>query len=75
VEIAEMRRLEVDLGMLIYAFEDASWMANYYLDLETGQKKRKKGCFCQTKRVPLVDRKGGHFGHPSCTLTIEKGTS
>ena len=32
-----MKRLEVDLGMLIVAFEDASWMTNYYLDLETGQ--------------------------------------
>ncbi len=32
-----MRELKLDLGMLIYAFEDASWMMNYYLDLETGQ--------------------------------------
>jgi CSLREA domain-containing protein len=22
-------------------------------------------CFCQSKRVPLVDRKGDHFGHPA----------
>jgi len=32
-----MRELKVDLGELTYAFEDASWMTNYYLDLETGQ--------------------------------------
>jgi hypothetical protein len=32
-----MRKLQVDLAELTYAFEDASWMANYYLDLETGQ--------------------------------------
>jgi predicted nucleotidyltransferase len=32
-----MRELKLDLEQLIYAFEDASWMTNYYLDLETGQ--------------------------------------
>jgi hypothetical protein len=32
-----MKKLKVELGELTYAFEDASWMTNYYLDLETGQ--------------------------------------
>ena len=31
------RRLAVDLSELEYAFEDASWEASRYLDLETGQ--------------------------------------
>lgn len=32
-----MRKLQVDLGTLAMAFEDASWGHSYYLDLETGQ--------------------------------------
>jgi len=32
-----MRKLNVDLGELIYAFDDASWEMSHYLDLETGQ--------------------------------------
>jgi predicted nucleotidyltransferase len=32
-----MRKLQVDLGELAMAFEDASWEQSYYLDLETGQ--------------------------------------
>ena len=32
-----MRKLQVDLGELAMAFEDASWGHSYYLDLETGQ--------------------------------------
>lgn len=32
-----MRKLKVDLGELEAAFENASWEASYYLDLETGQ--------------------------------------
>jgi hypothetical protein len=31
-----MKKLKVELGELTYAFEDTSWMTNYYLDLETG---------------------------------------
>jgi predicted nucleotidyltransferase len=32
-----MRKIKMDLGELIYAFEDTSWEANRYLDVETGQ--------------------------------------
>ena len=32
-----MRQLQVDLGELATAFEDASWESSYFLDLETGQ--------------------------------------
>jgi predicted nucleotidyltransferase len=32
-----MRKLQIDLGELAMAFEDASWGHSYYLDLETGQ--------------------------------------
>jgi hypothetical protein len=32
-----MKRLQVDLGELVMAFEDASGESSYYLDLETGQ--------------------------------------
>ena len=32
-----MRELQIDLGELVMAFEDATWERNYYLDLETGQ--------------------------------------
>jgi hypothetical protein len=32
-----MRKIKMSLGELVYAFEDASWEANRYLDLETGQ--------------------------------------
>jgi len=32
-----MRKLQVDLGELAMAYEDASWGHSYYLDLETGQ--------------------------------------
>jgi predicted nucleotidyltransferase len=32
-----MRELQIDLGELAMAFEDATWERNYYLDLETGQ--------------------------------------
>jgi hypothetical protein len=31
-----MVELPVEMGELIYAFEDSSYMANYYLDIETG---------------------------------------
>jgi hypothetical protein len=31
-----LRKLAVDMGELTFAFEDASWTANYYLDTETG---------------------------------------
>ena len=32
-----MKKLTVEMGELIFAFEDASWMTNHYLDTETGQ--------------------------------------
>jgi hypothetical protein len=32
-----MKKLPVEMGELIYCFEDASYMANHYLDTETGQ--------------------------------------
>ena len=32
-----MPKLEIDWGDLAVAFENASWMMNYYLDSETGQ--------------------------------------
>jgi predicted nucleotidyltransferase len=32
-----MKKIRVDLGELLYAFEDASWEMGRYLDLETGQ--------------------------------------
>ena len=32
-----MRKLQVDLGELMYVFDDASWETSHYLDLETGQ--------------------------------------
>ena len=32
-----MPKLEIDWGDLAMAFENASWMMNYYLDSETGQ--------------------------------------
>jgi predicted nucleotidyltransferase len=32
-----MKKLLVEMGELVYALEDTSWMANYYLDTETGQ--------------------------------------
>lgn len=32
-----MRELQIDLGELVMAFEDATWERTYYLDLETGQ--------------------------------------
>ena len=32
-----MRKIKMSLGELVYAFEDTSWEANLYLDLETGQ--------------------------------------
>ena len=32
-----MRELQIDLGELVMAFEDATWERNYYLDLESGQ--------------------------------------
>jgi len=32
-----MRKLKVDLGELMYVFDDASWETSHYLDLETGQ--------------------------------------
>ena len=54
------------------------WIKDEYLQhILSGRKTvevRVARCFCQTKRVPLDDRKGDHFGHPICTLTIEKGT-
>jgi len=31
-----MRKLQIDLGELVMAFEDATWERSYYLDLETG---------------------------------------
>ncbi len=31
-----MRKLKVDLGELMYVFDDASWETSHYLDLETG---------------------------------------
>ncbi len=36
-ETKTIRKLKVDLAELEGAFEDASWMASYFLDLETGQ--------------------------------------
>jgi hypothetical protein len=32
-----MKKLPVEMSELLFAFEDASWMANRYLDTETGQ--------------------------------------
>ncbi len=32
-----MQKLQIDLGELAMAFEDATWERSYYLDLETGQ--------------------------------------
>jgi Uncharacterised protein family (UPF0158) len=32
-----MRKLQIDLGELAMAYEDATWERSYYLDLETGQ--------------------------------------
>jgi hypothetical protein len=32
-----MRKLQVDLDELMFAFDNASWEMSYYLDLETGQ--------------------------------------
>jgi hypothetical protein len=32
-----MRELQIDLGELVMAFDDATWMTSYYLDLDTGQ--------------------------------------
>ena len=32
-----MRKIRVDLGELMYIFDDASWETSHYLDLETGQ--------------------------------------
>jgi hypothetical protein len=32
-----MRKIKMDLSELMYAFEDTSWEASRYLDVETGQ--------------------------------------
>jgi len=32
-----MRKIKMDLGELMYIFDDASWETSHYLDLETGQ--------------------------------------